>query len=249
VRGRSRERGTLEGGKGGGGNRVAPQRKSVNRREKILKAAERIFARKGFQDATISDVAQQAGVSDATIYEYFPSKEELLFSIPGETARRGKENLQLHLGYVRGAANRLRAIIYHYLRFYQNEPDYASVAMLVLKQNRKFLETVAYRDVRELSRLIIEVVEEGMASGEFKADINPFLARSVILGTIEHMVIRSVLLGKPENLLEFVDPLTDLLVGGMGQEKSPGAWNLKISLEPLESGSDKKPGRKRAKSK
>jgi len=210
------------------------QRKSTIRKEKILKAAERIFAQKGFQETTISDVAQEAGVSDATIYEYFTSKEELLFSIPGETARRGKEFIELHLKYIRGAANKIRAVVYHYLDFYQKEPDYASVAMLILKQNRKFLETKAYQDVREMSRLIIQVIKEGVASGEFKPQTDPYLVRSMILGTIEHMVIRSVLLGKPENLLEFVDPLTDLLVDGLNREKGAMDWNLKINLEPRE---------------
>jgi TetR/AcrR family transcriptional regulator, fatty acid metabolism regulator protein len=211
---------------------MALQRKSTIRKEKILKAAERIFARKGFQETTISDVAQEAGVSDATIYEYFTSKEELLFSIPGETARKGKEVIELHLKYIRGAANKIRAVVYHYLDFYQKEPDYASVAMLILKQNRKFLETKAYQDVREMSRLIIQVIEEGAASGEFKPHTDPYLVRSMILGTIEHMVIRSVLLGKPENLLEWVDPLTDLLLEGLNRERGAMGWNVKINLEP-----------------
>jgi TetR/AcrR family fatty acid metabolism transcriptional regulator len=45
----------------------------------ILKAAENIFARKGFHAATVSDIARKAKVSEGTIYEYFSSKEELLF--------------------------------------------------------------------------------------------------------------------------------------------------------------------------
>jgi TetR/AcrR family transcriptional regulator, fatty acid metabolism regulator protein len=230
--------------------KMAVQRKSTIRKEKILKAAERIFAQKGFQETTISDVAQEAGVSDATIYEYFTSKEELLFSIPGETARKGKEVIELHLKYIRGAANKLRAVIYHYLEFYQREPDYASVAMLILKQNRKFLETKVYQDVREMSRLIIHVINEGVSSGEFKPNIDPNLARSMILGTIEHMVIRSILLGKPKNLLDFVDPLTDLLVDGLNRQGGAMGWNLRINLEPQgEPPNDKPAPRPKSKSK
>ena len=45
----------------------------------MLKAAENIFARKGFHAATVSDIARKAKVSEGTIYEYFTSKEELLF--------------------------------------------------------------------------------------------------------------------------------------------------------------------------
>lgn len=194
---------------------VVAQKKSTPRKEQILQAAEQVFARKGYHDSTISDVARQAKVSDATIYEYFSSKEDLLFSLPGETARRGKENLEQVLPFIRSHADKIRAFVYNHLNFYQNHPDYASVALLILKPNRKFAETEAYRDVQDLSRVLIRVIEEGMAAGEFRADLDPYLVRSVILGTIEHLVIRQVLLGKPEDLVALVDPVTDLIVGGI----------------------------------
>jgi AcrR family transcriptional regulator len=213
---------------------MANQTRSETRKQQILKAAEKVFAKKGFQEATVSDVARKAGLSEATIYEYFASKEELLFSIPEETTRRGKEILEFHLNYVRGAANKLRSIIYHYLSFYQNHPDYSAVAMLILKQNRKFLDTDAYQTVREGSRVILRVVEEGIASGEFKPNTDPYLVRSVLLGTIEHLVIRWVLLGEPQGLLQYVDPLTDIIIEGTGLQKETKAFNLRITLEPQE---------------
>jgi AcrR family transcriptional regulator len=51
------------------------------RRDHLLDAATRVFARKGFNGATIHDVARQAGVADGTIYNYFNNKEALLFGI------------------------------------------------------------------------------------------------------------------------------------------------------------------------
>ena len=218
---------------------MAIQKKLQTRKEQILQAAERTFAQKGYQEATISDVAREARVSDATIYEYFTSKEELLFLIPGATARRGKENLEHILQFIRSSADKIRAFIYDHLNFYQNHPDYASVAMLILKPNRKFLETEAYKDVQELSRILLQVIKEGMDRGEFRSEIDPYLVRSAILGTIEHQVTRRVLLGKPENLVESVDPLTDMIIGGirgraaekeleMGQ-KSPNSSDVQMT--------------------
>jgi hypothetical protein len=54
---------------------------------------------------------------------------------------------------IRSAADKIRAFIYDHLNFYQNHPDYASVSMLILKPNRKFVETEAYKDVQEGSSL------------------------------------------------------------------------------------------------
>jgi TetR/AcrR family fatty acid metabolism transcriptional regulator len=207
---------------------MAVQKKSSTRKEQILQAAERVFAQKGFYDATISDVARQAKVSEATIYEYFNSKEELLFLIPGATARRGKESLEQALPFIRSAADKIRAYVYNHLNFYQHHPEYASVAMLFLKTNRKFAETEAYHDVQELSRVLLRVIREGIAGGEFRADLDPYLIRSAILGTIEHLVTRRVLLGKPQDLLVLTDPLTDLIVSGIRTREEAKVLNFSV---------------------
>ncbi|MBU2546776.1 MAG: TetR/AcrR family transcriptional regulator [Proteobacteria bacterium] len=210
---------------------MASQKRSGARKDQILKAAEKVFAEKGFHEATISEVAREAGLSDATIYEYFSTKEELLFSIPVETTEKGMETLNFHLNYIRGASNKVRSIVYHYLSFYQNHPEYASVVMLILKQNRKFLDTEAYRIIREGFRVITRVVEEGVASREFRSDANPFLVRSVLLGTIEHLVIRRLLLGQPEDLMSLVDPLTDMIIQGIQKDEGPKGWHLRLVLD------------------
>jgi len=213
---------------------MARHTKSEARKEQILKAAERVFARKGFADATVSEVAREAGLSDATIYEYFSSKEELLFSIPLQTTRKAARELRTHLDYIRGSANKIRGIIYGYLSFYQNHPEYASVLMLILKQNRKFLETEAYQLIREVSRMITGVLEEGIAANEFKADTDPYLVRAVILGTIEHSVITWLLRGRPQNLLELTDPLTDIVLEGIRRDTQPKSLTFRVTLDPLD---------------
>ncbi|HON17384.1 MAG TPA: TetR/AcrR family transcriptional regulator [Spirochaetota bacterium] len=92
------------------------------RREQILKAAEKVFSEKGFQNSTISDVAKETGVSDTTIYEYFSSKEDLLFSIPRDGIELSKQMLDSHLSYINGPTNKLRGMIYHLCKVYQDNP-------------------------------------------------------------------------------------------------------------------------------
>ncbi|MBW2677362.1 MAG: hypothetical protein JRD49_07295, partial [Deltaproteobacteria bacterium] len=122
----------------------------------------------------------------------------------------------------------LRGIIYGYLSFYQVYPDFASILMLSLKHNRNFLKTEAYQLMRRQSRVIIEVVEEGIASGEFKPDTDPYLVRAVVLGTIEHTVTSWVLFGKPENLVAMTDSLSDLTVDGI--RKDSRLKNIRLNV-------------------
>jgi AcrR family transcriptional regulator len=181
----------------------------------ILKAAEHIFAEKGFQTATISDIAKKAKVSEATIYEYFSSKEELLFAIPAEIIRQYQEKNKEILPYIHGAANKIRFLIHRHLALYQDNPDYANVVMLILKGNPNFLKTEAYAIVQYSARNYIQVLKEGMENNEFRSDMDPYLVRSLIWGCIEHLVTRKSLVGKPEDLTAYTDSLFESLFNGI----------------------------------
>ncbi len=194
---------------------VAPRTKNPKKRPKaaknsakrkaILEVAERVFAGKGFHEATISEIAKGAHVSEYTIYEYFSTKEDLLFSIPAETIREYQNKHLEILQYIQGAANKLRTLIYRNLSLYTFNEDYANVAMLILKGNRNFLKTEAYKVVQASARITTKAMEEGIEAGEFRSDLQPHLVRAMIWGTIEHLIKRKSLLGKPEDLLSLAD--------------------------------------------
>jgi AraC-like DNA-binding protein len=74
---------------------MADHVRAKTRKDRIMDAALRIFAEKSFQDATISEISKEAGVSEATIYEYFGTKEDLLFAIPEKFPMTRLKNLKL----------------------------------------------------------------------------------------------------------------------------------------------------------
>jgi AcrR family transcriptional regulator len=205
--------------------------KNPAKRLAIIKAAEKVFALKGFHETPIADVAKEAGVSEATIYEYFLSKEDLLFSIPEETIRIYRdENLEI-LPYIRGAANKLRAVIHRHLSLYADNSDYANVVMLILKGNRNFIKTEAYKVVQSAARITTDILEEGIRTGEFRADLQPYLARAMIWGTIEHLVIRRGLLGKPADLLSLADEITRTILEGISATSEHPDMQINVTVE------------------
>ena len=197
----------------------------------ILKGAESIFAKKGFHEATISEIARKSKVSEATIYEYFSSKEELLFSIPAQTTRQYEEKNREILKYIQGAASKLRFLIYRHLGLYAENPDYANIVMLILKGHRNFQKTDAYKIVQSTARITTQVLEEGMQNGEFRADIKPHLVRAMIWGTVEHLVTRKCLLGKPADLLGLADDIIDTIFQGIVVPQKEPFINLKVNIE------------------
>ncbi len=185
------------------------------RKKLILDTATKVFARQGFQQATITEIAKEAKVSEASIYEYFSTKEGLLFAIPSQSSHLLFETMAFHLKLIRGAGNKLRAIVYLLMDSYQANPEFAAVLMLFLKHNKKFIDTTGHHAIKEGIKQITQVIEEGIDTGEFRPSLNPYLIRAMVLGTIEHLVTNWTMTGNPESLIQFVDPMIDTLLTGI----------------------------------
>jgi len=192
-----------------------PQNKTEIRKQQILDTATKVFSQRGFNEATISEIAKEAKISEASIYEYFSTKEGLLFSIPTQSSQQLFDTMAFHLRLIRGAANKLRAIVFLFIDSYRKNPDFAAVLMLYLKHNKKFLDTEGHMTIKAGIKQITTVIEQGIESKEFKEDTHPYLIRSMILGTIEHLVTNWVMTGSPDNLEELVDPLIDTIIKGI----------------------------------
>jgi TetR/AcrR family fatty acid metabolism transcriptional regulator len=202
---------------------LSNQTKSEERKQRILDAALKVFADKGFQDATIAAIARRARVSEGTIYEYFSSKENLLFHIPKAFTDRYGEVVRFHIELIKGAANRLRAMVYMYLHMWKHYPDYAVLNLVILKTNHKFRETEGYRLIREGFQAITKIVQEGVDNGEFRPDIDPYIIRSVLMGAVDHVTVNWLLSDRKRDLLATVDPIVDVVMEGILSSETPAA--------------------------
>src|SRR4051794_24632085 len=114
--------------------------RTSDKRERILSAAERIFARHGFFAAKVSDVAKEAGVADGTIYLYFKSKDDLLISLFGRRMQQVNATLKGATDGHRSPREQLRALIKAYLQLVHDEPAAAEVLTIELRQSSKFMK-------------------------------------------------------------------------------------------------------------
>ena len=191
---------------------VKKNEQTINKKDEILKVAMQVFSEQFYHEATISSIAEKANVSEATIYEYFRSKEELLFSIPEAKMKEVYSLALLHLQGIKGALNKIRKFIWLYLWVYENNPEWASVVMLNLKTNKRFLDSPGYQLYKELLKIVNEMVEEGKLEGSIRKEINTYTFRSMLLGALDHVAIRWLILHKPEKLTTLYDEIADLLI-------------------------------------
>jgi TetR/AcrR family fatty acid metabolism transcriptional regulator len=156
-----------------------------DKRNRILDAAVRVFARKGFYATRVSEVAKAAGVADGTIYLYFKSKDALLVSLFEHRVERLLAFLSTELPQAESASDRLKRIIELQLGLLEGERDLAEVVTVILRQSTKLMKEYAAPKFSAYLDAIAAVVADGQASGELRKDVSPHLAARAIFGALD----------------------------------------------------------------
>jgi TetR/AcrR family fatty acid metabolism transcriptional regulator len=180
-------------------------------RDRIILSAKKLFAEQGFQKTTVVDISKQAGLSEAALYEYFQGKEDLLLTIPQLWVSELIEGMEEQLFGIQGANNKLRKYLWWYLRRVEQAPLDAKIVYLFLKTNANFLKTEVYSNVKKLYAYLLDIFEEGRRTGEMKPDLDPYLARDIFVGTMDHMVTRWLLKDMSYSLFDNLEKTFDLM--------------------------------------
>jgi TetR/AcrR family fatty acid metabolism transcriptional regulator len=191
-----------------------------NTKDRIINSAKKLFAEQGYQKTTVMDISKQAGLSEAALYEYFQGKEDLLLTIPDLWVSELIEDLKVQLFGIKGAFNKLRKYLWWYLHRIEEAPLDAKIVYLFLKTNANFMNTEVYSNVKILYSNVIDIFDEGKASGEMKSDLNPYFARTIFIGTMEHIVTRWLLKDMSYSLFENLEETFDLLVDAFKANES-----------------------------
>jgi AcrR family transcriptional regulator len=163
--------------------RQASGRRSDVRWAEILAGAGRVFARLGYGQSTLEDVAGEVGISRATLYYYVGTKEELLVGLlhdPIQTMRtRLEEVAELPLP----APERLTAALREYVRTMAELPELFVFMAENVHQVMTGPEADHIRDNADrYGRKLAEVIRSGAKAGEFRTDIDPSVAVLGIIG-------------------------------------------------------------------
>src|ERR1700689_169585 len=134
-----------------------------DKRERILHAAVRVFAKKGFHATRVSEVARAAGVADGTIYLYFKSKDALLISLFESHLQRLNDYLARELPRAGSAAEKLKRIVEIQLGLLEGERDLAEVITVILRQSTKLMKKYAAPRFTAYLDSIAGVIAEGQA--------------------------------------------------------------------------------------
>ena len=157
------------------------------KRDRILRAAVKIFSRKGFFNSKVSEIARAAEVADGTIYLYFRNKDDLLISLFEEKMGEVVSNVREKIAMGGSALEKLKIYVDNHMNLLEREADLVEVLQVELRQSSKFLK--GYTPVKFLEYLDVlsGILEEGIRDGEFRIDLNVSVARRVVFGAMDEL--------------------------------------------------------------
>lgn len=184
--------------------------------QRILEAAINIFAKQGFYQSTISQIAKEAGVADGTIYLYFKSKDDILIQFFASKTKQVFERFREEVDRAGNAVEKLGNLIRIHLDQFQRDKNMAMVYQVETHQNYRIAED----QIKEMSKMYLdivsEIVEQGQAEGSMRRDLYVGLVKRLIIGAVDEVINTWLHSGGEYDLVSMADPLVDLFLRGVG---------------------------------
>ncbi len=198
-------------------------REKESRRESILFAAKKLFSKKGFENTSMDELAAEAELAKGTLYLYFKSKEEVIYSLLSPSLaeyQRGLREIASDPG--KPAEATLREIVKYIYDMYLEEPEiYRVIIHYKAKEYQSLLSEENFRHLRELMRGNLQITEDlirrGVDAGVFhRTDPKKtsIILWNIFVGVMQYEENRTYN-GGPSYLKPTLYEAIDLLIRGM----------------------------------
>ncbi|MFY9314189.1 MAG: TetR/AcrR family transcriptional regulator [Burkholderiales bacterium] len=212
------------------------QKRSKDRRDRIVTAATRLFGKRGIAQTSLTDVARLAGVPLPSLYDYFKDKRDLVAAVPEANYLALYQQLTTAItGGNRAARSQLRAIYLGNLEYIRANPAWGRVFFLEIWPSVAIGEARIRKAVDRYALRYVELIRGAIDSGHYRKRLDPYLAMSLLMGGMCQLTVVWLLYGRPYDLVAKGCELFDLLESSFLQ--------IPISRKDRRRPADKTPGR------
>lgn len=163
------------------------KRKDNEKHHRIIEAATKVFAKNGFYQSKIAQIAKEAGVADGTIYIYFENKDDILISLFEEQMKAVLDNMALQIAKIDDPAEKLEIFASTHLDLIEKNKDMAEIIQVELRQSGKFMKEYKNERFLEYLDIIGDIIIEGQIRGLFRKDVIPGVAKRAFFGALDEV--------------------------------------------------------------
>jgi TetR/AcrR family transcriptional regulator, fatty acid metabolism regulator protein len=198
------------------------QMKAVNKHTKIITAATKVFAQKGFFNARISDIAKEAKVADGTIYLYFNNKFDILLSVFEEEIGQIIIQVKKLLAEETDPRKMLEIFATKHLTTMKKNKNLAEVIQIELRQTNKLIKDYRNNKFSEYVNIISEIIKLGQEQNIYRPDILPGIAKRAFFGSLDEISrVWNISLETNYTVEETVNQVMKIFLSGMLLQTKP----------------------------
>jgi TetR/AcrR family fatty acid metabolism transcriptional regulator len=186
-----------------------------DKHRQIIDAAVRVFARNGYYNSRVSDIAREAGIASGTIYLYFKTKDEILVTLFREKMAGWVAFVRSEIAGEADAVAKIRRLVALHFSVLEKDPALAEVVQVELRQGHKFFRGASAHEVSAYYELIGSVLEEGQAAGVIRRDLSVKLATKALFGAMDQVATSWVLGKRKYRLSESAEAVATVFLRGV----------------------------------
>jgi TetR/AcrR family transcriptional regulator, fatty acid metabolism regulator protein len=186
--------------------------------QQIIDAAVRVFARNGFYNSRVSDIAREAGIASGTIYLYFKTKDEILVTLFREKMAAFVSALRSEISREKDPEAKIRRLVRLHFEVLEASPDMAEVVQVELRQGQKFFRGASAHEISAYFDLIGSILHEGVAGGVFRRDLPVKIATKMLFGAMDQMTTSWVLGKRGYRLADAAEPVANIFLKGVTRD-------------------------------
>lgn len=198
------------------------ERERLQHRREITKAALKVFTEKGYFNATLDDIAKEAEFSKGALYNYFASKEDMLFTILKEHVELsfecGKKLLAQNITF----REAMTELFVKFAEFSYDQPEYFDLFINLHNSGFKMLSDENRAELNRFHDLLHELsivrIEKAKADGEIR-DVSTCAVEGILHGSLDSLLITHWGMPSRDCIKPWVESFMDIIFNGIANQE------------------------------
>lgn len=201
----------------------------------ILAAARELLETRGLVGTSVAEVAARAGVSEATVFNYFPTRRDLLFRVITDWMEPVIVRLEENVPHIAGTHARIVFFASRHLREMQSAPGMHQLIYREVHWDEYYGSTL-HRLNQRYTRIVGWILKDGQRSGDVRADIDLDITRDLLFGALHHVGWRTLMNNRALDIEATANRIAGPLFSGIradceGNGEVPGLKDAIVRLE------------------